>query len=435
MIRSPVYENPFLDRQRSIAQTHVEGLYQIRLPFLLFDNPPPWPHIEEHFLGGVSDTSRGVIDWWLREVLAHRALPDLLPEVEESLLTYESNLVSDLVSQRLPHKNSHAVLASIREARLHVAVQMSDLALVQRLLALGTNPNASAANGCSPLMRALGGHGAHHKGIIDVLLACPDILLNSPGEKGARALTYAAASGNADSVAALLNDPKIDVNSWDMDAVTALMVAAKNGHANIVGALLQDPRIDVNWTDDKGRTALDYAVAGGNADSVALLMGRADVCDHTLSALQVSVNKRRQMPVRMIGTTYIGLATLSPDRFKTMIDGMNRQSIELVLASMLFGIHEREVITLEEILSEGETLKSAIEAGSVADRTLRAIDHALSRLPTTESGEPDTEALREIALDVDKFSSQRFLTDPTAFGRFAGNEMVRMACNKVGFQF
>jgi ankyrin repeat protein len=433
MIVQSVFENPYAVLRRSIAQTHADAVHQIRLQFLLSGNPPDYPEIEPHCLGGITANSVQEIDGWLRKVVAHDALADLLPEVTQCLRAYEINLSRVLGSQSLPHKNSHAVIASIREARLQIAVQMSDYMTVLGLLALGVNQNTAAADGCTPLMRAALGPD---NDTCNVLLACRDIEVNAADKDGSSALMYAACSGNEDVAIALLNHPETDVNHADKHGITALMAAAENGHTRVVEALLKHAGIDVNRTDRKGDTALGYAAASDKADCVALLMSRpcANV-DTLLQSLKVSVKVRKQLAVRLMGKAYIGLATQSPDRFKTMVNGLSQRSIELVLTSMLFGIHEREIITLEEMRTDAETLNSAIEAGSDADKTLRAIDHALSRLPKTESGDPDTQTLRETALAVDKFASQRFLTDRNAFGRFAGNEMVRMACNKVGFRF
>jgi ankyrin repeat protein len=334
MIVGPVFDNQHAVFRRSIAHTHAEALHQLRFRFLLSDNPPDYPGIEPHCLGGITANSVQEIDGWLRKLVAHNALPDLLPEVAQCLRDYEVNLSRVLGSQCLPHKNSHAVLASIREARFQIAVQMSDYMTVLGLLALGVNQNTADADGRTPLMRAAAGRNNE---TCNLLLGCRDIDVNAVDKDGSSALMYAAGSGEEVAVA-LLNLREIDVNHADKDGGTALMVAAENGHTRVVEALLKHADIEIDRGDRQGNTALAYAVVGDKAGCMALLMNRPNVDgDVFLHPLKLAVEGRQQLAVRLIGKAYIEFATQSPDRFKTMIDRMSWQAIRLVVTSMLFG--------------------------------------------------------------------------------------------------
>ena len=135
--------------------------------------------------------------------------------------------------------------------------------------------------GTTPLMNA-----AERGDLITVqrLLADPQIDVNLTDSGGDTALCYAALSGHAGVVAALLNVDGIDVNRSAYG--TPVAMAAYWGHIAVVGALLAAPGIDVHDTEFEGRTALENAIDEGHDATAALLRGHG----------RVTRSMRRRMP-------------------------------------------------------------------------------------------------------------------------------------------
>ncbi len=175
---------------------------------------------------------------------------------------------------------------------LHWAVYQKDLELVERLLALGADPNISNDYGAMP-MSVASEHGEY--AIMEALLnAGGDI--ESPNEEGQTLLMAVARVGNIDT-ARLLLERGADVNareSWG--GQTALMWAASQQQPALVRLLIEhgadvDGRgKEHNWPrwvtseprnkplDQGGYTPLLYAAREGCESCVeALLDGGADI--------------------------------------------------------------------------------------------------------------------------------------------------------------
>jgi ankyrin repeat protein len=85
------------------------------------------------------------------------------------------------------------------------------------------------------------------------------------------ALLRAAATGNAETVKALLASPKVDVNGIDDNGNTPLIEAARFGHDQVAAALLA-AGADVAVKNNEGQTALTLAAQGGHDQTVRVLM-------------------------------------------------------------------------------------------------------------------------------------------------------------------
>ena len=90
---------------------------------------------------------------------------------------------------------------------------------------------------------------------------------------GTTALHYAAKSGNADMLDALLEHPRIIVDARDEDMVTPLMTAARSGHANAIEKLAAK-KADLEAQDKHSKTALMTASHADKPDAVRALLKR-----------------------------------------------------------------------------------------------------------------------------------------------------------------
>lgn len=94
---------------------------------------------------------------------------------------------------------------------------------------------------------------------------------NLPEKDGTTALHYAAKSGNADMLDALLEHPRIIVDARDEDSVTPLMTAARYGHAHAIEKLAAK-KADVAAEDRHSKTALMTAAHADKPDAVRALL-------------------------------------------------------------------------------------------------------------------------------------------------------------------
>ncbi|KAH6867196.1 ankyrin repeat-containing domain protein [Coprinopsis sp. MPI-PUGE-AT-0042] len=128
--------------------------------------------------------------------------------------------------------------------------------------------NAAHARGWTAL-RFASEHG--HEGIVDVLLAHPQIKVNKPCQEGITPLYSAVLRRRAGTVKLLLAHPKVKVNQECKGGATPLVDVniphskspliwatemARQDGVDIVKALLAHPRIDVNQKDKQGWPAL-----------------------------------------------------------------------------------------------------------------------------------------------------------------------------------
>jgi hypothetical protein len=133
--------------------------------------------------------------------------------------------------------NPNAWTSRSREPLLAVAARMGDLALLDRLLAAGASVHERSATGASPLMAAAGGE--------DEALA-----LAAAQRLAARGASLAIA---------------------DDEGRTAVMAAAAAGHDRVVAWLLARG-VDPHRVDRGGLNVLDWAVGSGNEALVERLL-------------------------------------------------------------------------------------------------------------------------------------------------------------------
>ncbi|TFK23446.1 ankyrin, partial [Coprinopsis marcescibilis] len=117
-----------------------------------------------------------------------------------------------------------------------------------------------------------------YPGIVEVLLAQPEIQVNKQDERGSTALHHVANGKHETILAMLLARTDLDVNIDNDHGNTPLTLASYRGHTNIVRGLLARSDILVNKPEPKRQeTALHMAASRGDLECVALLAGAAGV--------------------------------------------------------------------------------------------------------------------------------------------------------------
>ena len=96
-------------------------------------------------------------------------------------------------------------------------------------------------------------------------------LILSRDQKGL--LSFAITTRNALLLDTLLLCPRVNINSQDHYGRTPMMYAIAVNHRPILERLLSHGGIDLNLRDAEGRTAIFYAAQGGKPDIVQLLVG------------------------------------------------------------------------------------------------------------------------------------------------------------------
>ena len=153
-----------------------------------------------------------------------------------------------------------------RRTPLHIAASEGHVDIVEFLTSRGARVNRSDRWGGSPLDDAL--RHRHH----DVVA----VLRKREARVGAvdykTQLISAAAAGNVQEVAELLDDGAADVDSTDYDRRTALHVAASEGHVVVV-RLLVHSGADPNARDRWGNGPLEGAEPGSKCERALLRAG------------------------------------------------------------------------------------------------------------------------------------------------------------------
>lgn len=173
-------------------------------------------------------------------------------------------------------------------AALFSAIRRADLDEARECLALGADPQARDAHGCTPLMRACGQLAWLDEQ--DARLAALLLPLSDPLAKdrsGQCALMHAAKAGAPHLLALLL--PLCDPLESAVEGSIALMHAAWRGNPECVRLLL--PGSIQTTQNGKGFDALMIAVINASAECISLLLPHADLTarDHTgLSAFDMA---------------------------------------------------------------------------------------------------------------------------------------------------
>lgn len=172
------------------------------------------------------------------------------------------------------HENSSALLWAAE----HGNQETLHLSLSQ-----GADISTSDEDGKTPLILATQGEDV---GMVQALLATPNIDVNAKDHLGWTALMFASAFGLVQVMELLLNDPRIDVNCVDEEGSTPLIMAASSGHDTAVKLLLAADGIDVDREDNHGWTALWHAVSNGHEDVVRSLVTRVKDVDLPTAGLE-----------------------------------------------------------------------------------------------------------------------------------------------------
>lgn len=191
-------------------------------------------------------------------------------------------------------------LAHADQARdMVVAAQMDNAGNIRRLIGKGGNPNTVDPNtGETLLMIAL---REDAKRVVGELLAHPKIELERTAPNGNTALMlaafkrnkaavvamiargaivtrpgwtalhYAAASGDTD-IAAILLEHAAYIDAESPSRLTPLMIAGREGHAAVAQLLLREGA-DATLTNNEGLTAHQIALRAGHADIAGIIAG------------------------------------------------------------------------------------------------------------------------------------------------------------------
>ncbi|MDR1510901.1 MAG: ankyrin repeat domain-containing protein [Synergistaceae bacterium] len=210
-------------------------------------------------------------------------------------------------------------------------------------------------------------------------------------KRGFTPLMYAAQSGEAEAVVALLQSGA-DVNASDAKGRTALMYAAQDNNLDVINAFLESSA-DVNVSDGKGRTSLMYAAQYSKDEKTlkAIIDKGADIDAHTnegwTSLMLAAYNNKNIKTIKILldsnanpdktsisGNTALIFALFREDDFadeiRTMIVNStfassiinktdNRKRTPLIWAVKL----KRDKKTLEALINAGSDVNAAMDDG------------------------------------------------------------------------
>jgi len=173
---------------------------------------------------------------------------------------------------------------------LHIAISYTDsIQTVERLIAGGTDVNASAPEGNTPL------HIAASRNKIEIvrLLLAARAEINARTEDGWAPLHEAITASK--EVVDLLLDNHADVNATSEYGYTPLHRAAANGKREVVRLLLQKGA-DTSLVDENGLSAIDFALEAGHSDIADLLIEHEHLRSTPVSAAPPSANQSDRTP-------------------------------------------------------------------------------------------------------------------------------------------
>ena len=152
------------------------------------------------------------------------------------------------------------------DSALQSAAGAGHLDIVQRLLSLGANVSAEAAEDDGRTALQAAAEGGHLSIIERLLLEHADVNALRARIKGKTALEAAAGDGHLAVVERLLqaNADLYGIGGGDIWGKTALEAAAEGGHLVVIEKLLQaGADVDIMATQQSGKTALQAAAEGG----------------------------------------------------------------------------------------------------------------------------------------------------------------------------
>lgn len=152
---------------------------------------------------------------------------------------------------------------------IHLAAAYNDLGKVRQCLCLGSNVDARAEDGSTPLI-VCSENG--HLALVQYLLT-QRADVNLVDREGASALTVAASNGHLGICELLIQKGALDLIDKPLlnDRSTALIAAARRGHLQVVKRLLK-ARANATLVDREGLSALNYAIRGGHEEVVSALL-------------------------------------------------------------------------------------------------------------------------------------------------------------------
>lgn len=194
------------------------------------------------------------------------------------------------------------------ELLLLEAAQKDDSREVRVLLGLGAHPNLTEKDGTSALHYAAKSGNAD---MLDALLEHPRIILDARDDQGTTPLMEAARHGKISAIEKLAGRGA-QIEAVDGSFRTPLMLAAFAGKADAVRALLKRGAAPNAKSEKGGYTALHYAVVRSNhAAVVALVEGGADGTipnDVHLTPLELAQTRNQQDEVTHNMTQFLSAA-------------------------------------------------------------------------------------------------------------------------------
>jgi hypothetical protein len=126
-----------------------------------------------------------------------------------------------------------------------------------------------------------------HSSIVSLLLAHPDIDVNSKSKWGSTPLSRACCGGRFSVIELLLKDRRVLINAPSDNGSTPLSVAAYGGHLEVIKAMIASGReLDLGQPGEVNRDAIGEAKLNGKTEVVSLLERFRDLPDQTRHELR-----------------------------------------------------------------------------------------------------------------------------------------------------